>query len=1139
MALIRRLLCKSFFLLFFLSASAQRTYKANSVLASGNWYRISVSGPGVYKIDLSLLNKLGISGNIPSNQLRLFGNGGGMLPEANSAKPFDDLQENAVMVEDGGDGVLNGSDYVLFYAEGPDHWEKDSLNRRFRHKKNLYSDKAFYFLTIGGSGLRIPTQSSSPATATTVSSFDERYFHELDTVNFLSSGKEWFGEEFSDAPGRLLTRTFQLPVTDQLPDQSMLITSFASRSVKSGARFTVTTNNVPIQQVDIPAISTALYDVFARQAETGNNVALSQNAVSLTIKYTPGGVNSQGWLNWFEFFCRSPLKLDPGRQLSFRDWRSIGSGNAKFSLSTTENSAQVWDVTDPLHPVKMKVASSAGQAEFSASVQDLHEYIGFSSALLTPTAETAIANQNLHATTEKDLLIVTSPALMGEAQRIANFHSSAGLRTLVVTTDQVFNEYSGGMPDPVAIRDFARMYYDRFRTTWAQSGKYLLLMGKGSFDYKNRMNNNTNLVPVYESSNSLDPLSTYTSDDFFGFLDETEDINATPLINQLDIGIGRIPAKNAEEAKNFVDKLFDYHAPASFGPWRNNLNFIADDEDLNLHLQDAESLAATTQNAAPVFNVQKIYLDAFRQEGGSAGGRYPAANAVINSNIYNGTLIWNFSGHGGPTRLAEEVVIDQQTVNSWNNRYRLPLFITATCDFAPYDNPILNSLGENLLVRPRTGAIALMTTSRVVFAFSNRILNNNYLKFALEPDALGRYRTLGEALTAGKNFTYQTSGDIINNRKFSLMGDPAMTLAFPQHKIKITAINGKDPDVVTDTLGATEDVIIDGEVRNNSGSLLNDFTGTVYLSVFDKVRNISTLGNDPTSPPTVFQDQENALFRGKASAQAGKFSFRFRMPKDINYQYGNGRISLYAQDGIRDGNGFSTAFIVGGIASSTTADNEGPKISAYLNDEKFVNGTMSNSNPVLIVKLSDSSGINTGSGVGHDIVATLDKDNSQYFVLNNFFESDVDNYRKGSLRFQLPTLAPGPHCLEIKAWDVLNNSNVYSLQFTVVNNEQLKIDHVYNYPNPFSTHTSFWFEHNYPGSELLVRVEVYTLSGRLIKRISETINTPGNRSSEVGWDGRDEFGQKIGRGVYVYHLSVRTITGKSADKWERLVLLGK
>lgn len=1122
-----------------LAAIAQRTYKPHSVLSAGAWYKIAISQTGVYRLDMGFLKSLGLPQTIPSGQIRLFGRREAALPEANNVFRTDDLEELAIQINDGGDGILSGSDAVLFFAEGPHQWIPDSINKRPVHKKNRYSEKRFYYITVGGAGKRMATQTNPPIPSFTLTTFDERFFHELDSVNFLSSGKEWYGEEFADAPGHTLTHIFENIATDAVPNTPVtVITSLAARSIGSGSRFEVRVNGEAVQQLSIPAVAGGLYGLFAQEAQQQSTTLNTQNDITLTYTYGNGGFNAQGWLNWVETFYKRHMVLPQSGQLSFRDLGSVGNAAVGFALTNADAATQVWDVTDPFLPIMMQGALSGNTFSFGNEATQLHEYMGFSKSLASE-AIGAVPAQDLHNTAETDYIIITHPLFVAQAQRLAQFHQDRnGLRATVVTTDQIFNEFSAGVPDPAALRDFVKMYYDKYRATWPQSPKYLLLFGRGSFDYGDRITGNTSFVPAYESAASLDPLGTYTSDDFFGFLDDAEDINSLSIINNLDIGIGRVPAKNAEDAKAFVDKVEAYHAPQAFGSWRNNITFIADDEDGNLHLQDAETLTATTGSIAPLFDVQKIYLDAFRQEGGSAGGRYPQAVEVSNNAIYNGTLIWNYSGHGGPFRLAGEVILDQQITNNFKNPYRLPLFITATCDFAPYDNPTLNSLGENLLIRPKTGAIALTTTTRVVFAFSNRILNANYLQTALQKTENGTYRTLGEALRVAKNITYQTGTDVTNNRKFALLGDPAMTLAFPTLQVKPTLINGMDISKSLDTLSATETVTLGGEVQDNSGAVLTSFNGTVYLSLFDKPQTSTTLGNDAGSSPTPFQTQSSVLFRGKATAAAGRFLFQFRLPKDINYAFGRGKISLYAQDGKEDGAGYSDSVVIGGISNAGTDDGEGPVIKAYLNDETFVAGSIANATPVLIVKLSDSSGINSsGAGIGHDLTATLDNNPQTYYLLNNFYESEQDNPQRGMARFQLPELSAGPHTLTIKAWDVLNNSTEYDLPFTIVPAADLAIDHVLNYPNPFTTRTAFWFEHNQPGAGLTVRIDIYTISGKRIKTIQQAINTAGNRSSEVEWNGRDEMGAKLGRGVYLYRLQVRTEGGQSRDKWERLVLL--
>ena len=1129
------------FVIFSLFARAQRTYKANSVLSTGTWYKIAVKDAGVYKIDIPFLSSLGVNGsNIASNSIRLFGNSEGMLPEANNIPRQDDLAEIALMVVDGGDGVLNGSDYILFFSSGADQWLPDSVNKKFIHKKNLYSDKAFYYLSVGGTGKRISDAQNNFVPTTSITSFNDRFFHELDTVNFLSSGKEWYGEEFANTPGHSLTRNFSISIPNlQTASPVVMVTDCLARSVGTSSRFDVSVNNQNIQQINISPVGGGQYDVVAQETQSIANAAVSESNLSIGFNYVPGSFNSQGWLNWFELFGRRNLSLNGIDQVLFRDWNSVGNNTGEFTIANANSGTQVWDVSDPIVPLKMQTNLQGSDCKFVNSCASLKEYIAFNSSnFLFPGSLGKIVDQDLHSASPADLIIITTASLLPQAQRLGQFHQSKNkLRFIAITTDQVFNEFSSGIPDPAAIRDLVKMFYDRFANSPSDRPKYLLLFGDASFDYKDRLHNNTNLVPAYESINSLDPLATYTSDDFFGFLDDNDDINSAIIINQLDIGIGRIPAKNIDEAKNYVDKVEAYYSKDGLGPWRNNQLFIADDEDFNLHLQDAEALTATSQSIAPVFDITKVYLDAFKQESGAGGSNYPQANQVINNQVYNGTLIWNYSGHGGATRLAEEVVIDQDIVNNWKNANKLPLFITATCDFAPYDNPTLNSLGENILLRPLTGGIALMTTTRVVFSFSNRIINNNYLQFALQPDSSGVYKSLGESIQIAKNFTYQTSGDIPNNRKFTLLGDPALTIAYPVLKVRATKVNSI-PVAQADTIRALDKVNIEGEITDTKGNLMPDFNGTVYPTVFDKPQTINTLGNDATSQVVGFQAQNNILYKGKASVTNGKFSFNFKLPKDINYQFGNGKLSLYADNGNNDGNGSFTNIIIGGIDSTHSNDKEGPVIKGFLNDENFVNGSITNETPILIVRLSDSSGINTaGTGIGHDIVATLDNDNRQFFVLNDFYEADLNSYQQGSIHFQLPQMTGGMHSLKIKAWDVLDNSSEFILDFDVVKNEELVLNHVLNYPNPFTTKTQFWFEHNRPEQNLQVRIQIFTLTGKVVKTIKQTINDAGNRSSEVEWDGRDEFGDKLGRGVYLYRLTVITPEGRKKEKIEKLVIL--
>lgn len=1150
------------------SGEAQRVYKSASSLASGNWYKIAVSAPGIYRVDLSLLRQLGVSTQgLSSSSIRLYGNGGGLLPEPCNGARTDDLIEDAIDMVDGEDGNFGEGDYFLFYAPGPHHWIKDTVSRRFTHIKNIYTEQAYYFINVGGgAGKRVISQGPVPAANVSISTYGWRAFHELDTVNILSSGKDWYGEEFSNIPGGTATRSFTIapPGWDRSAPVS-LSTVCMARSIGASSHFALTLGGVAAGGgFDVGTVTDGAYDVFGRVVNFRQAVVAGQGPLTLSYQFTPGGYNAQGWLDWWELAGRGALSLDGLAQLQFRDWNSVGSGHiGAFALQGATAQTQVWDVTDPANPVNMAGTLSGGMFGFTGDCGSLHEYIAFDASgkplqagdpngadlgatgLFTPLPVGKVVNQNLHQPAMADLLIITDPALLGQAQRLAQFHTQHDrLRTLVVSSSQVYNEFAGGNPDPTALRDYVKMFYDRSGGDSTMRPRYLLLFGSGSFDYKDRVAGNVNGVPVYESGVSIDPLNTYTSDDYFGMLQDGADVNVPDGKSLLDIGVGRIPARTVAEAGAVVDKIIHYADIKTQGPWRNEVTLVADDGDQNLHLQDAEAFAGTITTGAPVLGVDKIYLDAYKLQSTPAGGRYPDVNQAISGGLYSGTLIWNYTGHGSNARLSNSDILDASTVAAYNNPDKLPLFITATCDFAPHDNPLIQSIGVRLLVRPGSGAIALMTTTRLVFAFSNKTINNNYYQLALTPRADGTYYSLGDACRLTKNFTYTTQTDAVNNRKFTLLGDPALTLALPVYRVKTTAINGRAAGGGgSDTLKALNQASVSGVVTDASGAVMNGFNGVLYVTVYDKPRMATTLGNTASSLRTEFPVQDNILYKGKVPVSQGNFSVAFVVPKDINYQYGRGRISYYAgptgaSSGIgSDGNGVFTDVIIGGSGGGSGYAG-GPTIAAFLNDEKFVDGGITNANPILLLHLTDSLGINiTGTGIGHDITAVLDNNTQEPLVLNSFYEADLNTYKKGTVRYPLPQMTEGEHVLLIKAWNVANNSGQTSLTFRVVGSGKLVLTHVLNYPNPFTTHTTFWFEHNRPGEDLSVLVQILTVSGKLVKSMRRTINTPGNRSSEIDWDGRDDYGSKIGRGVYIYRLRVRATDGSVADVFQKLYIL--
>jgi hypothetical protein len=1122
--------------------TAQRVYTNESVLAKGSWYKLCTKNEGIYKVDVAFLNQLGIStNNLISSSIQLFGNGGNMLSENNSINPLDDLSENAIEMFDGGDGVFNGNDFFLFYGQSPDKWIKDSINQKFIHQKNIYADSVIYFLKIGNNGKRISTNNTILTPNKFVTTFNERYFHENDLINFLNSGKEWFGEEFSSLPGNSLARSFSIGLSElDITQPVQLTTNFSCRSIGASSNFSVSVNNQLVQNINTGTVSGNFLDAYVTNNVQNSFFNVGNNLLNLTINFSPSSISSQGWLNWFELHARKNLSIGSLNQLFFRDWQSVGVGNnARYTINNCTSTTSVWDITNSLIPEKISTIFSNGQLSFIRESNRLREFVIFNnSGYLIPSLIGKIDNQNLHNSQPTDYLIIAPPLFLSEAKRLALFHQQQyQYKVTVASTTDIFNEFASGIADPSALRDFVKMYFDKSAGDPTKNPKYLLLFGAASFDYKNRLKNNTNFVPCYESANSIDPLLSYTSDDFFALLNDADDINLSSPPSQLDIAVGRIPVSTTDEAKNAVDKIINYHSKASLGQWRNNTIFVADDKDANTHLNDAEFVSNNANTTNNLFNQSKIYLDAYPLVSGNGGGRYPAVNNAIVNQIFNGALFFNYNGHGGYNRLADEAILSQNEANQFNNANKLPLLITATCDFVPYDDPTKTALGTSLLVAGKTGAIGLVTTTRVVFAFSNRIINDNFLKIILKKDNSKGYLTLGEAVKKAKNDTYQNYSDVVNNRKFTLIGDPAIQLAFPKINVQITSINNH-PINGNDTLKPLTKYTFSGRILDLGGTLQNNFNGTVYPTLFDKVQSIKTLGNDPQSPIVQFNQQTNTIYRGKATVQNGLFDFSFVVPKDINNQVGNGRLSTYAENGNTDANGVTNSFLIGGFGNSVISDTRGPEIKAFLNDEKFVNGGLVNESPILIVQLLDSSGINaSGTGIGHDITAIIDGDEKNIIVLNNFYESSLDNYQKGSIHYQLNSLSEGVHFIKIKAWDVANNSNEFIIEFFVAKTQQLKINHVLNYPNPFTTSTNFWFEHNQPFTNLNVLINIYTISGKLVHQIQRIINGEGNRVNDIFWDGKDRFNQKLARGVYFYRIIVSNSIGQKVETTQKIYLL--
>lgn len=1113
-----------------LATSNSKKFTTESVLKNGKWIKMQLNQDGIYKISYSELIDMGFTN--PSD-LKIYGNSSGMLPLSNTEESQDDLIQNAIYFEKGSDGIFNEKDYVLVFAKGPDKIEYNPQDNFYNLIKHQYSNYNYLFLTTDIGSLNTVNSVNNPSgtEAETITSFTDLIHHEIDQENLLESGQLWFGEHFDittnydfnfEFPNLLKTNTVRLE------------SALAARS-SSTSTFNIKFGSQTVVDQEIASISTSSYtSTYAIRNIAKGSFNSSTDAFNITINFNKPTPSSEGWLDYITLNAERQLTIN-NNQLIFRYYNSETSSKiVKFEIKNTNASTRVWNITNITQPQNLSLTNISGSSvSIKVNVSPgLNEFIAFNSDnFLIPELVGNVENQDLHSINHRDMIIISPPDFITQANEIAQIHNNQdGLSTIVVTPEQIFNEFSSGAPDASSLRNFIRMIYNRPSAT--DTLKYLLLVGDGSYDHKSITASNINYILTYQSANSLNPTTSFVTDDFFGLLDASDNVEASNS-GLVDIGIGRLPVKSSEEAQQMVEKIKSYLNTNNKGNWINSICFVGDDEDNNIHMRDADRLASFVDTTYQYFFINKLYLDAFPQESSAVDESYPEVNRLINDEVNNGILIFNYTGHGGESGLAHERILSIADINSWVNFDKLAIFMTATCEFSRFDNHKYTSAGELVLLNPNGGAIALFSTTRLVYSSPNYTLNRNFYNYAFEKDDRGINYALGDIIRLAKN----ASGTENNKRNFTLLGDPALKMPLPEFNIRTDSINHNSVTNYTDTLKALTKITIHGHVENNTGSLLSSYNGIAYPLVLDKKKTITTLGNDGDTPMD-FQIQNNILYKGKASIIDGKFQFTFVVPKDISYNFDNGKISYYSLSSASDAKGYFDDFIIGGSNKNAETDQMGPRVKLYMNDENFVSGGVTDENPKLFVVLNDSSGINTvGNGIGHDITATLDHNTSSLIVLNDYYESDIDDYQKGKIEYLFSEMDEGDHNLKLKVWDVYNNSTEENLDFIVAESENLTIKNLFNYPNPFTEQTAFYFDHNRPNEDLEVLIQIFTISGKLVKTINTIINSNAFRSEAITWDGLDDFGDKIGRGVYIYQIKVRTIDGETVKEIEKLVIL--
>ena len=1115
-------------------------YPENSVLNTGKWYKMKVSKTGMYTLSYDDIIKLGFSK--PEN-IGIYGLEGGMLPEINNGSTYTDLKEINVKFFKGGDGIFNSGDYMIFYLKGPDKWSYSSQKGKFLHEKHNYSYYAYYFISNIKSAKEIENQTAPSASPNYfVNTFEDFAFHEIDTFNLIESGREWYGEKFTNIG--LLSHSLNFTFPNIVKNEPVSLSAVVLSHAEISTSFTFTVNNTNIGTYSLGGLSNlnSITSQYAVEKYIENSFNVNNDNINIIIKYNnSNSYSSEGYLDYVNLNVKRDLVMS-GNQMSFRNIECTDSGNvSEFTISNINSNLIVWDVTDFYNTKSISGNVTGNNYIFKANTDSLKEFIAFyPSNLIKPTLTGddvgLINNQNLHGLEPPDYIIITHNKFMKYAKELAEFHrNNSGLDVIVIDQDQIFNEFSSGTRDIAAIRNFLKMFYDR---SGREKPRYLLLFGDGTYDNKHFNENNYNFIMTYQSVNSILPTLSYVSDDYYGLLDDNEEI----IKGGLDCGIGRLPVSDTTTAAVAVNKIKEYLSNDTYGDWRNTICFVGDDEDHGLHMTQANDLSIKVKEMKPTFNINKIFLDAYKQISTATGARYPAVNTAIFNQLKKGTLIFNYTGHGAEFGLAHEKILSDDDINNWSNWGKFPVFMTATCEFSRYDKVTIQSgqytiyktTGENVVLYENGGAIASLTTTRIVYATDNYELNENFYDYVFEKNTLYNERNrLGDIMKLSKNATSAT----INKRNFSLLGDPAIILSYPEHGIVIDSINGKLKTEMTDTLGAFSYVNITGHIERNTGGLFNDFNGLIYTTIFDKEENITTLDNDKEGA-FQFKLQNNVLFKGKASVINGYFNFSFIIPKDISFNKGKGKISCYAENGETDASGCDSTLIIGGVDLSNELDDlTGPDIKMYMNDELYKENGITNESPTLLAVLSDESGINTStSGIGHEMIAIIDNNYMEPIVMNDFYQSETDDFKNGKITYPLLNLDPGEHTINIKVWDIVNNSSQAEMSFIVRESNKLVLQNVYNYPNPFANFTNFAIEHNLAGDLLEITINIYNMSGQLVTTLYNEGSFDGYMSPVIQWDGRSNTGCLLEDGFYFYRIKVKSEKG-SAEKSSKMMIL--
>ncbi|MBX3043832.1 MAG: type IX secretion system sortase PorU [Candidatus Kapabacteria bacterium] len=1091
---------------------------AISELSNGKWGRITIADEGVYRLDASDLQSIGIPATAEAARtIKIFGKGGKPLSELVSAGLNNQMDEQEIIVRTRNDGSLES---VIFYANSTNGFER--RNGEFSHYKNFYSDKNYYLITWGGTnGKRaegIPNPDGEILFKPT--NYIERVFVDEDIVNAhnLGGGRDWFGRSFFSSP--------MSPVMlHDLERGGEISYKFAmAHRASSVGSFTIFENN---QQIGILSLNSDRSDPYVSSVRNFLNVKIPASQIAgdnrsiIRFQYQNSQVTAVGYFDYYEmsyprrfFAVNNQIRFIPDPDMH---------GIAEFNINGFSGEIFGFDVSDEKNPKLLTNKSVTGSIYSFCYNLSMIKFSRFfiSSNLRKPAVET-IEIANLRDNNDNaEIVVITHPLLLESAIKFKNYRANqSGKKVEVYRTDHIYNEFSSSIPDPTALRDFLINIYNR----WETKPKYLVIWGDGHYDFRNIATNQVNYIPAYQTyrndiSEFNDIHEGYATDDFYALIDGDDLL--------VDINFGRVTIDNPETGNWVADKIIHYETSQSDDIWRTNMIYIADDGpsegtkyDGSTHSGQSENLQTNfVSRNNPDLQFEKIYLVEYPTIYVGSGRAKPAVTEEMLTRINTtGGLILNWIGHGNPRVWAHERILDRDiTIPQMRNIDKLFFLTAATCDYARFDDPNVRSGAEEMFISRNGAAIGVFSASRIVYsddnarltyAFYNRLMSRN-------PET-GKFPTLGEVINAVKQTFYFT-----NDRKFFLLGDPTMTLLMPEYKVNISSVNQQELGGQILNLEALSKVTVKGYVsKPGTNEIDNSYNGTVVVTLRDGdvVMRVQEYHQGVPRSMFVYRKLGGSLNRSSYIVQNGEFEAEFIIPKDISFSDSLGRLFMYSasNDG-RYASGSYHNIMINGFSDVDILDTIPPDISIYLDGRKFKSGDVVTVNPRLIVDLFDESGINTtGLGIGHRIEAWID-DSPVSIDLTDKFSSSLTDSRRGTVEDILFGLSPGKHKIRVRAWDVFNNFSIAEVFFVIPENNGGLVENIYNYPNPFTDGTNIVFRHN-AVAPYDVNLEIYTINGVLIRNIENTLNSL--HTSEIFWDGKDSGGNRIADGIYLVNVRI-------------------